>query len=139
MTLYTNVTYISERDASMNELALEYFQVANAITTFYVLQSFLFFTAIYKEQALLAVLCRKRRLAVCVTLITGTMYAGIIIYCANMEFSIRELIDSKEINWSVSFGAMYARLTVIGMLAISCAILIEKLLKEKYVGPQRGD
>ncbi|CAA0113974.1 Uncharacterised protein [Halioglobus japonicus] len=117
----------------MDSLAIEYFQIANTITAFYVVQQFLFFTAIYKEPVLLAALCRRRTLAVCVTIATGATYAGVIVYCATMEFSVREILaqDAIEIELvrSICFGAMTVRLLVTGMLAASCAFLIGKLLK----------
>ena len=119
----------------MNDLALEYFQVANTVTAFYVIQSFLFFTAIYKERALLAVLCRRRPLAVFATLMTAVTYAGVIIYCGNMEFLVRvnsETLADKDILWSICFGGMLVRLFVIVSLAVSCAVLIGKLLKPEY-------
>ena len=107
-----------------NGLAQQYFNIANAIVGFHVLQTILFFNAAYKEPVLRNTLAGHRRTAAIFTCAFAAVYALVVIGCGHLETILRSA--SKEAS-QVAFATLWGirgRVGIVIILALlSCLII----------------
>ena len=112
-----------------SELAVEYFKLGNGVAAFYVVQTFLFLNAIYKEPKLLTALCNSRELASVITWCIAKVYIAIVLSCAGLEIWLHYESPTGATIIISSLLAAVGRSCLIAILAWACSQLIKKHLK----------
>jgi len=115
-----------------SDLALEYFQIGNGVTAFYVVQTLLFVNALYKEPKLVEVLCNDRQRSRNITWGIAIFYIIIVLGCLLLEVSLRSFYEDSKILLSSLFAGS-GRIIVIFIMATACSRLISVLKQEPNV------
>ncbi len=112
-------------------LTLEYFKIGNAVTAFYVVQTLIFLNTIYKEQKLLEILIKNKKLSIFVTCVIAFIYSIVIIGCGVFEKSLLQSINETDLQIIISNidTAIISRCSIIVVLASFCAWVIHVLKK----------
>ena len=120
----------------MGDLALEYFKIGNGVVVFYIVQSFLFLHATYKEPKLLTALCNNRALANRVTWFIASFYIVVVFSIACLELWLHcaglECLAQSSAVVGSSIIAATGRIVIIVALAGAISKLICKYLKDEH-------
>jgi hypothetical protein len=102
--------------------ALEFFQVANAVVGFYVLQTLLFMNAIYQHPTLQGAIVRRRGTAIIGTGLAALLYVAVIAGCAVLER--QSLAGATDAVLTTSTFAAIGRALVVVFMAGGCMGLL---------------